>query len=104
MRKILLFGTISTAVRAHPRRDKNFSLRKSETMYHAPISSHPEGRTRRHYAGRGCDGRKRCPAKACGVADGEGVWSCPPDAGVNLRVKSPEGRRLESPDSGESAL
>jgi hypothetical protein len=30
-------------------------------------------------------------------ADGQDVWSCPLDAGVNPRVKSPGGRRLTSP-------
>jgi hypothetical protein len=34
-------------------------------------------------------------------ADGEIVRSRSPDAGINLRVKSPEGRRLSSPDCGE---
>src|SRR5581483_8924705 len=34
-----------------------------------------------------------------------GVWSCPPDAGVNRRVKRPVGRRLTSPVlRGEHAI
>ena len=36
--------------------------------------------------------------KTCGVvAYGQAVWSCPPDAGVNPRVKSPGGWWLKSP-------
>jgi hypothetical protein len=33
----------------------------------------------------------------CASAYGQAVWSCPPDAGVNPRVKSPGRRRLTSP-------
>src|SRR5581483_9586146 len=36
--------------------------------------------------------------KACGaIAYGQAAWSCPPDAGVKPRVKSPGRRRLTSP-------
>jgi len=32
----------------------------------------------------GCDGRERHQLTSDAVADGEGVWSCPPDAGVKF--------------------
>jgi hypothetical protein len=48
------------------------------------------------------DGSVRLTKRA--DADGKGVWSCPPDAGVKLAVKSVSDGGNQSPVSGESAL
>jgi hypothetical protein len=69
------------------------------------ISSHPEGRTRRHLRGTRMRWTRAVPGEGMRRADGKGVWSCPPDAGVNPRVKSPGRRRLASPVlRGERAI
>ena len=73
-------------------------------MSQYPISSHPEGRTRRHYAGRGCGGRARCPTKACGARTAKACGPVPPTLGSTPGQK-PGGRRLESPVlRGERAI
>lgn len=41
-----------------------------------------EGRTRRHLRGAGCDGRESGVRRSQLFANGEVVWSRPPDAGV----------------------
>src|SRR5262249_40607311 len=47
----------------------------------------------RHERGTGCGGRWS-PGKACEErADGQAVWSCPPDAGDKFRETSFAGRR-----------
>jgi hypothetical protein len=48
------------------------------------IPPHPEGRYGQIVTKReaGCDGREGCVRRTQAVADGESVWSWPPDAGV----------------------
>src|SRR5215813_10989363 len=46
--------------------------------------------------GAGCDGRV-APQDVRQNAYGQAVWSCPPDAGVKLRKRSAQRRRLTSP-------
>jgi hypothetical protein len=71
------------AVIAEPSRAQNFPLRKPELMLTIrPISSHPEGRTRRHLRGTRMRWTQAVPDDGMRHADGKGVWSCPPDAGV----------------------
>jgi len=78
---------------------QDFSLRKPETMYHTPISSHPEGRTRRHLRGTRMRWTQAVPGEGMQRADGEGVWSCPPDAGVNpgSKARGTEARKPGTP-------
>jgi hypothetical protein len=66
--------------------------------YNACVPFRQEGRWAYRHRTRGgmrwtLSVRRRCAPEAYGQA----VWSCPPDAGVNPRVKSPGRRRLTSP-------
>ena len=62
----------------------------------------PEGRTRRHLRGTGCDGRSSCLQANGTRAYGQAVWSCPLDAGVKFAVMMAGDGGYQARDSGES--
>src|SRR5690242_11557090 len=85
---------------------KNFSLRKSEIMFICPRLVPPEGRTRRHLRGAGCDGRGACLQANGARAYGQAAWSCPPDAGVkfaNDDLRATEANKPGTPGRSRSS-
>src|SRR5690348_1244664 len=93
--------------RVKPRSAKILFFRFSETYgLVVPSRLGKRGVTRRHERGvRDAMDAAASVRRMMFAADGEGVWSWSPDAGIKPRVTSPRRRRLSSPAlRGERAI
>src|SRR5690349_19810590 len=76
--------------RVKRRSEKYLSLRKSEQrLYLATSRLDNEDVSADRHLNVGRDAMDARAQDDCASAYGQAVWSCPPDAGVNPRVKSP---------------